>query len=367
MRNIIGLLLAGILIYSGCTAPADIFQTQPVTENHGSTLSGYVYSLPQTTLKIRVEIVITRTIRGPYYRFAEKYMGIENVPAESNIEWSLAGVRLEPITEADPAAWFLIKSVSGTPDLSAIIAPGIEGFVTGRNMSGEENPAAEYLDRSTPGTLYYKDLSIHPNVVLSSDTLYKTILTDTSFVKVPVLQDQLLVRTIDEKAREAADLIFKLRKRRFHMISANYDIMPEGVAMEHALKELDELEEEYLSLFIGKTLTQRETLTFYFTPSAGEDSEHVDLFGISKNNGVVSGGSRDAETVSLTVIREGKTAFLHGNMQGELRPSLTNAIYYRVPDMARVNVFLGNQKLIMDRIPVYQYGAVLSMPFGSGE
>ena len=62
------------------------------------------------------------------------------------------------------------------------------------------------------------------------------------------------------------------------MISANYDIMPEGVAMEHALRELEELEREYLSLFIGKKYTDRETLSFYLTPDPGKEDEILELF-----------------------------------------------------------------------------------------
>jgi hypothetical protein len=203
--------------------------------------------------------------------------------------------------------------------------------------------------------------------LLSSDTLYKTILTDSTFIKVPVLKEQLIVRTIDEKAQEAADLIFKLRKRRFHMISANYDIMPQGVAMEHALKELDELEAEYLSLFIGKQYTGHETLTFYHTPDPAVESGQVDLFQLSRSNGIVSSRTSDSETVSLSILSESKTAVLkdfNGSKPGSV---LSNALYYRVPDMADVKLYRGTKILIHDRIPVYQFGAVLNLPLIMGE
>ena len=47
-------------------------------------------------------------------------------------------------------------------------------------------------------------------------------------------------------------------------------------------------------------------------------------------------------------------------------PVLTNSLYYRVPDMAAVEVSYGEKILIHDRIPVYQYGAVLSLPLMMG-
>lgn len=146
------------------------------------------------------------------------------------------------------------------------------------------------------------------------------------------------------------------------MVSANYDIMPQGVAMEHALKELERLEEEYLSLFVGKQFTERESLTFYITPDPDKDSEQVDLFEFSRNNGVVSRSTPDSEKVSLSITQEGRTAILKGDTRDARGSPITNAVYYRIPDLARVNLAYGAKNLIQDRIQVYQYGAVLSMP-----
>ncbi len=361
MKNIwITILIAGLMA-GGCTIPVNTLQTVPLTGNDTIPLRGFVYSLPLTTLKIDADIVMTRTIRGPYYRFAEKYMGIINVPRQSSIEWNLATVRLETLTESDPASYYLIRSLSGKPDMSGFVQLRNEGLVVDINLTGKV-PLHVHSATEPPDPIYFKDISIESNVLLSSDTLYKTILTDSTFIKVPVLRNQLIERTIDEKAREAADLIFKLRKRRFHLVSANYDLMPQGVAMEHAIKELDELEEEYLSLFIGKQYAERETLTFYFTPDPDEESEHIELFEFSRSNGVVSRSTADSEVVSLKITQEGKTAMLKSNAALTLGSTITNAVYYRVPDRAGVSLDFGSRSLIRERIPVYQYGVVLSMP-----
>jgi hypothetical protein len=361
MKNICIILLIFSLMAGGCMMPVNTLQTVPVRENDTTRLHGFVYSLPLTTIKIEAEIVMTRTIRGPFYRFAERYMGIENVPQQSSVAWDLAVVRMETFTEPDPESYYLIRTVSGKPDLSGFTRLSAEGLVLDIHLP-QNQPAQDYTSRGSMDPMAYKDITIHPNVLFSSDTLYKTMLTDSSFIKVPVLREQLIERTIDEKAMEAADLIFKLRKRRFHMISANYDIMPVGVAMEHALKELDRLEEEYLSLFIGKQYTEKETLTFYFTPDPGMELEQVDLFEFSRSNGVVSRSTPDSEKISLTITQEGRTAILKGDARDALDSPVTNAFYYRIPDLARVNLVYGTKSLIRDRVPVYQYGAVLSMP-----
>ena len=364
MKKIWVYIFIAAFMPGSCTAPVSMIRTMPVRSNDSLALSGYVYSLPMTTLKIEAEIVMTRTIRGPYYRFAEKYMGIRNVPQESSIEWDIGAIRLETITESDPQSYFSIRKVSGQPDLSGFLRLRDEGLVVDVNLPGMM-PSALYTPEETPGPMYFKDVSVKSHVLLSSDTLYKTILTDSTFIKVPVLRDQVIVRTIDEKAQEAAHLIFKLRKRRFHMISANYDIMPEGVAMEHALRELDELEAEYLSLFIGKEYKSHETLTLYYTPEPYWEPGPVELFRFSGNNGIVSSTTSDSERISLTIVPEGKTEILKDpGMPGS---GISNALYYRVPDMAGVTLHRGTKILIQDRIPVCQYGAVLSLPLMMGE
>jgi hypothetical protein len=366
MKKIYYFTLISVFLMGACSAPVNTIRTIPVRMGDSIPLNGYVYSIPMTTIKVEAEIITTHIIRGPFYRYAEKNMGIRNVPQESSVRWDLGSVRLETVTESDPEFYYLIRPVSGNPDLTGFFKLCNEGLIVDLLQQGKTEDLV-----FSPGTetdqLFFKDVSINSNVLLSSDTLYKTIMTDSTFIKVPVLRDQLIVRTIDEKAREAADLIFKLRKRRFHMISANYDIMPQGVAMEHALRELEELEKEYLSLFIGKKYTDRETLSFYLTPDPGKEYEILELFEMSRYNGLTSMPTPGSETVSIKVKQEGKTRLLKGETGMSRAPVLTNSLYYRVPDMAAVEVSYGEKILIHDRIPVYQYGAVLSLPLMMGD
>ena len=57
---------------------------------------GLVFSLPQTHLDL--EVVATKTTRkaGPYYQYAEKYLGIPGAIPHVSMQWSLTSVRLNP-------------------------------------------------------------------------------------------------------------------------------------------------------------------------------------------------------------------------------------------------------------------------------
>ena len=75
---------------------------------------GLIYSLPQTHLDI--EVVATKTIQkaGPYYRYAEKYLGIPGAITQDSEAWSLTSVKATPYGLPDPAEQYLMQFKSGS-------------------------------------------------------------------------------------------------------------------------------------------------------------------------------------------------------------------------------------------------------------
>ena len=66
--------------------------------------------------------------------------------------------------------------------------------------------------------------------------------------------------------------------------------------------------------------------------------------------------------VSLTIKRQREVEGLNNYGLGKQLPMQTNALYYRVPDRAEVQINIGDEILLKERVSVYQYGAILSMP-----
>lgn len=351
-----GLAILIILAMAAC-APADLVRTYPVHEADTMALSGYVYNLPRTSFRLEIEVVKTRIIRGPYYRFAEKFLSLEDVPERNSNSCRISNVRLESFEEADPEQVFLVRQVSGQTDLSGLVGLSREGLIfNDRSTTHSSKPVELSTDRQ--GGPVFTDLSIEKNTAMSIDTFYKTILTDTSFIRVPVMKEQLLVKTIDEKAREAADFILELRYERFMMLSGNNSTpMPD-----YAVKRLDEIEQEYLELFIGKTFDERYRYTYYITPSGEEVFENIEVLEFSGSRGVVPGGSDDSQVLSVEFRKLGNTALLKDPSRTDILPVKNNALYYRVPDLADTRVNLGGRTLLYDRYQVSQFGEILSLP-----
>ncbi len=359
MKTIFKFLLAGALFLYGCGGPKSVIETVPVSPSSTELQTGYVYALPQTTFKVTVDVVKTRTIRGPYYRFAEKYLSIRDVPDRNSTSWRIDRINLKSIEEADPDQMYLVRQVSGEQDLSTLLKMSQQGLIYDFNV-GRYLEARRFI--GAPADRYeglvYTDLTERANIVMSIDTSYKSIKIDSTFIKVPVTKQQLIVKTIDEKAQEAAKVILKIRRKRVNVLTGKGAIP----VSDAGIQRLDELEEEYLTLFIGKNIEERKRFTLYVTPTAGEVFEHEELFEFSSNRGILSQHLDNSEVVSLTIKRQREVEGLNNYGLGNQLPMQTNALYYRVPDRAEVQINIGDDILLMERVSVYQYGAILSMP-----
>ncbi|MCK4749380.1 MAG: DUF4831 family protein, partial [Bacteroidales bacterium] len=95
MRQTISIFIIGLLVLTGCFAPGNIVETRPVLAGDTLSLRGHVYFLPRTSFKINLEVVKTRTIRGPYYRFAEKLLSIRDVPDRNSSNYRISKLNLE--------------------------------------------------------------------------------------------------------------------------------------------------------------------------------------------------------------------------------------------------------------------------------
>ena len=257
MKTIIKLFLAGIWLLYGCGGPKSVIETVPVSPSGGELQKGYVYALPQTTFRVTVDVVEIQTIRGPYYRFAEKYLSIRDAPDRNSTSWRIEKINLESIEEADPDQMYLVKQKSGQQDLSTLLKMSQQGLIYDFNVG-------RYLETKgfsgTPAAQHrgpvFTDLSPQRSIIMSIDTSYKSIRIDSTFRKVPVTKQQLIVKTIDEKAEEAARVILRIRRRRIATLTGK----GENNLSDAGIKKLDELEREYMTLFLGKDIDLKETV-----------------------------------------------------------------------------------------------------------
>lgn len=351
-------------LFTACSTPT-LMQVmvaplgEPVEES--SELGTYV--LPQTVLKVELKFQETKSIPGPFREYAEKYLGIKEVIRQNSSQWQILDMELSSHEELDPQMVFqlhLIEGAFSSSGYSAMLEKGVIMDGTDRVMEGIKGP--DMGASVNEDYFQFKDLGIDSNFEEKTSTMYKTIVTDTGFVDVPVNRTITEQKSISVKAQEAADFILELRTRRFELLTGEYDGFPQGVAMKAALDKLDELEASYLSLFTGKTLVRQEFRSWFVVPEAGSKSSTYPLAVFSEQLGIVPAEMMEGLSMEIKLEPTGKTSNINAYNSGNSIGNVPNILYYRIPDVVELSLMLGSSKLASQRISVYQAGSLISSP-----
>ena len=182
-------------------------------------------------------------------------------------------------------------------------------------------------------------------------TVYKEVQTDTAFVRVPV--DQLVneTKSLEDKAKEAADIILSARRHRMDIASGNTDATFSGEALADALKELRAIEDEYITLFRGYSITRTVSGSFDVVPQPTLKNQKYLVFRTDPERGLALNG-------------KGTPYYLELNVEGlrwevpkaNAKKGKTPIVTYRIPAICTVTLTEDGKPLASARIPVYQFG-----------
>ena len=200
----------------------------------------------------------------------------------------------------------------------------------------------------------YTDLSSDPFIDSEKNVFYSVVQKDTSFVSVPVTREVTIKRSLEEKARQAADQIFTLRKRRIELLLGDdMPTTPDGIPT--ILKEIARLEAEYLMLFIGRTTYDTVHVQRSYTPLQSENTTILCRF--SDTQGIVPSNDMTASPILLQLTCDAKET-----IDLESIPTLHNAYYYRTAFPTGVQLSLDGENIYQGRIAISQYGKLMHAP-----
>jgi hypothetical protein len=208
----------------------------------------------------------------------------------------------------------------------------------------------------------YVDLGIYSNFAERTETMYKTLVTDTSFVQVPVQRTVVEQKSAATKAKEAADFLLELRTRRFEMLTGEYEVYPDGEAMSAAIRKLDQLEASYLSLFTGKTIFKEEKRAYFIVPDAGSTATQYRLALFSDLLGFVPAELMEGQPIELHLQPLGKTRSPENHYSVALGRDPGNMLIYRIPDVVELTLKWGDQVLYEQRTSLFQSGTLVTAP-----
>ena len=361
MKSKIAYLILFSFLLLSCNTTINVI---PVKNNNTQLKkSGIIYFLPRVFFEIETEVVTEYFIPGPYARYAEKFLSIKDVPSQRTTSSKINSVTLKEYFEADPNASFLILN-----NKKDRLYFGENAVLYGFNTSGPKDKKFDYphhkvIQNANSINIHFPNMSVEDNFTSILDTTYRVIQIDSIFQKIPVYNSVMTSKSEEQKAEEIAEFIIELRKSRFSLLQGDVDLMPESGAMEQMLIKLDELEQTYIELFIGKSYLISNMHIYRFTPEHTHRNENFIMFYLCDNLGITEKEGAETSKVilnynSLRTATEFDKFFV---MQSEIKEK-NKGIYYRIPSNAIVNIMLDDELLTTKKLIVPQAGIINSVP-----
>lgn len=262
------------------------------------------YVIPATTIAVDVTVKKETIRTGPYSRFAQRYFGA-----------------IAPLSDKDI---FTIE----------------DARIGWYDDPAQAGPALESLTAAPAAVLNPNDWSEFPRV----------------------LPDKISSanKTLEESAREAAQRIFDIRKRRYELISGDYAETVFGEGLSTALERLDKMEAEYMELFYGKHTLSYETRRFHITPDVTNRVYVICRW--NENRGLLPDDDLSGQPVLLELKPQGKAGSTFSAPQDTRKGKDTAPkAMYAVADNVSCRVTEGKRELAVRTVPIYQFGVLVSL------
>lgn len=355
--------LIPLTILASIQAEAQTVLSHAKNTNPGQQ-EGVVYSLPRTIIKIDFIIEKNQRLKGPYSEFADKMLGISNVIAANEVQYTIVDAVVTTVSEPDPDASFFItlderSSKDGLSTLVNLLPNGILKSYGTPESSDINRTVVDKELINTPDQqrfTYYAERNLYQRV----DTLVRKITIDTTVIRRNILQSSWVDRSPEQKARSAADFIQKIRESRFNLITG-YQEINYGSSIAYMDNQLQKLESEYLSLFLGAENKRLIEQTIYFTPNSQTDG-FVTVAKFSEQNGI-SGPEGRGENIQLQLIKSGNTGKISGiNTNSIESVRINNSLVYRTPEVVDLYLSFKGKNITSDRLSINQMGVFLVAP-----
>ncbi|MDR2764105.1 MAG: DUF4831 family protein [Tannerella sp.] len=318
------ILLGGVLMVAAQTR---------IEKKVATKASGYsvTYSLPKTTLLINVEVTKTTCKAGPYYKYAEKYLGVADAIAEDRVNYELGKLTLTNKGVPDADNVYTVEFRAGT------VAPYV--YLTEDGLLCSIN--AEYVPPA-------------PSVEKAAENEEASKSSSAVFT-----EELLMAGSVVRQAEVAAKQIFHIRESRMDILTGDSEnLPPDGEAMKLVIKKLEDEEAALTRLFIG--MCTKETSYYDITLVPQEDLEEEVLFRFSRKLGILDADDLGGEPVYISLKAIERAPVLDPK-EAEKKAKLMKGLIYNVPGKAQIEIKSGLKTLYKGEIQVARFGTTESL------
>jgi hypothetical protein len=298
--------------------------------------NGIYYALPRTVVRLDFIIEETELLEGPYSEYV-RMVGADDYVIGNDMEYRLVDIKMTTYAEADPNAMFFVTMNPKKGDVSefALTSKGILQGVNVKSHATVEEP---------------KDINL-PEVVSTPDRTFKFQYGSNG------------AKGKEQMARSAADMISRMREEKVKLLTGFQETAFSLETYRQMYADLDEMEKEYLSLFIGKRITKTTVKTIYVTPTKDVPTQTIGKF--SESKGFTAGVSGEGSPITVQAISLNTTGNINEPSQSAVETlSHENKLFYRIPETANIRVNMDGEVLLERRTTITQLGVFMLAPLG---
>lgn len=128
--------------------------------------------------------------------------------------------------------------------------------------------------------------------------------SESAYNKVAVQQEMVVQKSLESRAKEAAEMIFNLRKKKVQIVTGDTDATFSGEALASAVEEISRLESEYMSMFIGYSEYSTQKMNYDVVPEKSNESQLYVAFRLSDSKGLVPADDLSGKPYLLEVAAQ---------------------------------------------------------------
>lgn len=311
---------------------------------------GFYYHLPRNI--VRVDFVVERTqeVKGKYSSYAKELLNTENYIKENKTTFAIKDVYVNTLTEADPNMVFFLSTVTdekGKETINVNLELNSEGIIQSFGIKPVK------CDCDDDDRIEYR-ANLLSNTETASDYCY-LLITEDEEDEEETSSD--LKMTDKEIAQSIVDEIKKLRVAYFDLITG-YQEVNYGNTINFMIDRIKELENKYLTMFLGESSSQTFTQTFYIIP---EEAKNIHT--ISKFSDTEGFNTKAGESVKINFTDLSVSPYINKLSKDEIEnATYNNKLFYRNSANVTMHVSLGEKELSESRLSISQFGNVSLIP-----
>lgn len=302
-------------------------QTETSQYKPGVTNEGFVYFLPQTSLRITVLVEKTSYEPGEFAKYAARYLQLADIEQKPTTTHRVLNIGMTSF---------------GTPDKSKVYSVKFNAKTAASNIVLDENGILQAINAEA-----------------------QTIPEQKSFVPAPKLpaanprkfmSEEILSAQSPAKMAELTALdIYEIRESKNLLTRGQADFMPkDGAQLEIMLNNLEKQDKALTQLFTGTT--SKDTVEHVITITPGKNFGRQILFRLSQKLGLVdkddlSGTPYYISIEDLKALPE-KTVIPDNKKKG----NAVNGVFVNVPGRVKVRISKGNAEMGCFEVNMAQYG-----------